>query len=901
MAKKTSIFILGIVLVSLFVTINAFNQDDKTDIGKTAEIGNIQDSTTPDEILETKYNVHYRLADYGKVHDYSTDGSPTINAAGDYIDISILRPVSGGSYRTFILKNGSIFLFNITNINDGLGYYESRLYKGLNISRPYHWNLDMTNFELQKAITTPTNLLLFGKNTSTYEISVHELAFNGSTFNYVTSLTLPNPVLFSSINDMDIYSISYLVPYTYIGGKFRDGSTNVPFGYMLNAGFTIVQDFTNITTSTTDCLAFDDAILSLQEIQILSLTHCILSNKHVITIDVNNKINYSAAISPIPLSMVPSYFRVSRMFYWYEIVDLVPTYNEAFSWCYITLATEFISYRFTVMSNTPALPYRYFYTLENDPNISFLSQQLESDMTVRSMTDFSDGMFIFGEDRRFTVWQTWFVSTGSISGIFFDVYIPYKIIIYDDVVANIDSFEVWFGDSRSLYHAYFNSDDIKVLSVGNSTVNKIVSQRCDVSHDQGSTDFQYIISGYVERNSSEICEVGVIPLYAQPFGNLLVPIPTMLSISSEFAFKNMGNGGIILRTSGNFQGTGSNMIDFQVRFDADYCPLILEILGLKYVNINIYYLVWEKYNNGTYTQKLLRNSFTAKSALLTYSFTLETAITIQDSHMLDELHVFSNGIEYSAYNLVFTEPNCTVLVTDKITNVTLFNSARLFSDPLNLPIKAKYEFVIKYFSNFDRLGFDFSLVSTFINGTEVSTESVRILSPDAEIVVKDFSGAVIRNVTVNKYISGTYVIIGLDIVQVIFNNKYNFTINLYLERGRTSVFYQLPSGTALVLRLALGEYRYIVTYVNGTEIFDRTLSLNASFGVSIGSTLITFPEPSPLIGGLSLASVIALLVIVGMIVIIMVSLAYLVQKIRNPKTSTNKNKPKSGYINFPRK
>jgi hypothetical protein len=835
-----SILIIIALVIIPVLTCFIIPVGDSTQIYK---VETLSTSTIPIPDFSTKYNIHYRMVNYDEVHRYSADNSPTINGAVDYIDISILRPTLSGngsenSYRTLVLKNGSILVFNVTNIHDGFTWYETGLEKGIDISYLLKWNLDMDEFELQKAFTTPTELVCLGKNTTTDEISIFQLKFTGTHFDYMSNVTIPNPGLFTSINDMKIYSAIYQTPYSYIAGKFRDGTTNIPFGYSLDGSFSIVQDFTNVSISTTDCLIFDDAILSLQPSSIVIYSFS-LTNKHVFMVDGSSKIVYNNTIEQIPLSYVPAYFRVSKPFNW-VIAGTVTYFYETLIWNYLT--TTFNTYRLFVNYSTD---YGVFYTIEKDQNIGFLPQQIESDVTIKIMTDLSDGVVLFGQDTRFKIWQTWFISSGSRSGLFFDIYIPYKLITYEEV-SNRESFEIWFGDSRGLFFAAFNANDSGILDYGNSSVNKIVSQQCHVSHAQGTSNFQYTISGYLERNSTNICEIGIIPLYAQPTGNPNFPDPTMLSVSSLYTFDNNIDGGIILQPSENFRGIGSNIIEFQVRFDADYCPLSVDYLGLKYIALNIYYLAWEKYDNGTYTQKLLKTTFTAKSALFMYSFALESAITIQDSHMLDELHVFNNGIEYSAYNLVFTAPNASLLVTDKFTNETLYNAGTWFSDPIKLPIAAKYEFWLRYYSTLDNLGFPWELVQTYINGSQVTTENIRVLSPNANIVVKDFSNTVIKNLTINRYIDGNYINIGLPIASIILSNQHDFTVDFFLTRNQKTIYYQLPPDTQIILRLALGKYTYIVMDLNGTEIEKKDIEFKSNDIPSITLGKKTIPEAQPI-------------------------------------------------------
>ena len=872
-AMVVIIFTISLFLIPLPVT------EDKKEITFPDETIN----SSTDQIITTDYNINYRMVSYKQVKQYNAGNNPAISGAEDVIGIvrfegltSPTPPSYPGSYRCIVLRNGTIYLFNVSHYTDPGILNEARLLPGygyqdgLEMEYVMKWNYDVSELEPQIAVQSlyGYGVIIFGKNSTTSAISLFSIDYDGTTFHYSYNYTLVKPALFASINDVHINDARYDGGYL-IGGKFVDGSTNVPFAYKLNSTLGVDVDFTNLTTSTTDYQAFDDCVVSVQAswFGITIISHYILTNKRVITISPGGTTIYENIEFPneITYSSIPTYVKVSNIF------TFNASYAESLSWGYLsTGGIEVFYLKSNMYYNWTSFTYYTITTIQQDPNVALLTQQIEPDNIFKSSVDFADGQIFYGMDTRFKVWQTWNVRSGSVSVIWFDWYIPYKIIKYDDVNPAL---EVWYGDSRGIWVAQFNGDIINVLEYGNSSVSHIISQRVDISHKQSTDSFQFTISGYLERKSNDICEVGIIPLIGVGLGDLYDPNPKLFTVNKQYTFTNIQEGGVVLRPKINFQGSGSKIIEFYVSFDADFCPYIKNFFGVNYVAFSMYALAWERYNNGTYTQKLLYGGFTAKSSLYMYSFALETGLSIQDSHMLDELHFFSNSLEYSPYNVFFTTPNASILVTDKVTNDTLFSGYMHFRDPLVLPIPAKYEFFIKTFSTLDQFGIDTGLFNIFVNNTEITTDNVRILSPNANIVFRDFANYVLKNVTISKNLNGSYIKVGLDVAQKIISNQYNYTINFYLTRGSTTIYYQLPGQTSIILRLGLGLYHYKVTDESGRTLVDKDITLSTAKTISIGVFTTTFPE-FPSVQGITVLDLITGLIISVGILIILVFIAY---------------------------
>lgn len=838
------------LVVIVNISIFAFISPMKNNTQKPTTNNIIQDSgPIIPKLISTDYDINYRMVKYAQAKQYRADNAPAISGAEDMLGVIRFEgminypgpPHFPGSYRLIVLRNGTSYLLNVSHYMDVGIQSEVRLLPGygyqggLEMEYVMKYNYDLTNFEPQIACGYNYGALIFGKNTTNNAIAIHSIQFNGTAFNQDYNYTIPNPSIFPGINDVKVYYATM----SYIAGKYIDSGTNLPFAYGLNGSFGIAMDFTNLTTSLTDYQVFDDCILSIQPsyFVVTVIGQYIFTNKHIIMTNPTDKAIKHVTELPIEItySMIPTYVKIGTVFTWNS------SYMEAIPYAFLTL-TSATSYYFQsqMYYNATSLTYEISWSIKIDPNVSLLTEQIEPDNMFKALLDFTDGQAFFGMDTRFKIWQMWDVRTGSVSNIWFDWYIPYKLIKYD---TTNPALEIWWGDSRGIWFTQFNGDMKNVLTIGNSSVSHIVNQRLDVSHSKGTDSFQFTISGYLERENDEICEVGIVPLIGIGQGDLYDPVPKLFTVNSRYEFLNTNQQcGVVLRPRINFQGTGSKIIEFFVSFDSDFCPVIKTFFGLNYVAYNMYVLVWERYNNGTYTQKVLNNAYMAKSALYMYSYALETGISIEDSHMLDELHFFSNGLEYSPYNVFFTTSNASVLVTDKVTNDTLYNYYTQFQDPLVLPIAAKYDFFIRYFSNLDRFGLDFNLVNTLVNGTQVTTDSIRILSPTARIVIKDFANSTIKDVIVNKNVEGQYVNLGLDIATIILSNNYNYTILFYLSKNNVTISYSLPSLSSIILRLALGKYHYIITDTDGNEILEKDIEFTTSTSISVGSWTLQFPN-----------------------------------------------------------
>lgn len=783
----------------------------------------------PIQYQDTKYNIHYRLVEYQQVFDYqSVSYGNVIGIAGRIVGVRT-------SYRMMAFVNGTIQVANVTNVDAGSD--ETSLVKGLDFQLLPSFNVNTIDFEPQKFTEysyNNLNVLMAGRNKTDNSIIVYRLVYNetAQSFIYFQNYTVATPGLFSFINNVIINDLSQATS-VYVGnivvsGRWKNGTSNIPFGYMIDytTGSTLM-DMTNLTTSTTDYQLHGQTIYAVRFSAFMFGYALICSNTMLVVQDIAGTIISVNNYPDIPVSTYMVYhFAIGRDDYSESVFVMPYTYWDVISNTQGSFLVE--------MDPT-------FFTVRQDPaSFALLNEMLVDDTIFKATSDFSDGVIFMGIDRNFHVWQDWVLGTGSIGGLF-DLYVPYKIVTYYEGTF-YGGFECWFGDSRGMWVAIFNRNDTGVLGIGNSTVNKIVTQRLDVNHVRGTNSFQFSVSGYVERYNNDLVEIGVVPLYALPYITFAGDNGTMFSTTATHVFLNTDNGGIILRPARAFIGTGGMITEFSASFDADYCPIIQTIFGFPSIPLQIQYIVYERYSNGTYTQKLLRTSFNAKSVIAMFSFVLDTSISIQDSHMLDELRVLADGIEYNPYSLTFTKPDIRLHVIDKITNQTLFNEDVRFTDPLLLPIPPKYEFALLYYSSLDYFGLDFGLVNTYVNNTPVTTDLIRVLSPTARIVTTDFANTTISDVIVEKAVDGFYIKIALPIATVIISNNYNYTIIFYLVKGTTTISYSIPSMASIILRLATGHYQYIVTNTKGKEILDKEIDFTSSTSIALGEFSLNFPD-----------------------------------------------------------
>jgi hypothetical protein len=133
-----------------------------------------------------------------------------------------------------------------------------------------------------------------------------------------------------------------------------------------------------------------------------------------------------------------------------------------------------------------------------------------------------------------------------------------------------------------------------------------------------------------------------------------------------------------------------------------------------------------------------------------------------------------------------------------------------------------------FYSNIDLLGLDFGLCSTYINGTQVTTEDIRVLSPTANITVKDFANVTLKTQIINKSRDGIYIKMGLDIATISFFNNYTHNVVLVVTRGNVVNSFTLAPGFTLQRRLAMGAYKYEVDYENGTMLYEKTISFSST-------------------------------------------------------------------------
>jgi len=841
----------------------------------------INSSSANETTVDTEYNIHFRMVKYASTLQYAGNVH-AINQFTDVIGIARMMNITtyrGKDYRVQGLTNGTLYVFNLTDVTSP-SPQETMLVQGMNLGFVSKWNLDTSDFEPQKLCSNDVGpgfsalprISIAGRNKTDNSLVIKVLGFNETdlTFYSVYNLSIPIPSCLTNLNGLGIYWAFYDSRESeyLISGKYLNGTTKIPFAYEIDdSSGSVILDMTNLTTSATDWQAFDDVILSMQPCY-NNGGFWLLTNKHVMLTPYSfTKTILNYQIQEILYNSI--YHSVGRVF---SFSDYTVNFYEILSWNYM-LSVGLSGKQFILIANFSVYDINLpnagiVLELREDPHLSLTSQIIDRDTIIKCASDFQDGVIFLGSDKRFDMWQTWTVGSGSIGG-FFDVYMPFSYIqqIGSSIGVNkpVEGFEYWYGDSRALWVVQFSLNDAAIFSVGNSSAKHVVSERIAISHSRGTNSFQFTISGYLERATGNIAEIGMIPLYMKPYA-VLGGIPTMLSVTTINHFLS-SSGGVLIRPINNYQATGAKIIDFQVSCEGDYCPITIAAFGYQIVGVYMTYIVWERYTNGTYTQKLMTDDIgLSKSALLLYSYSLETSITIQDSHLLDELHVFVDKLENNPYFVVFNTFNASLLVTDKITNKTLYDQATIFSDPCSLPIASKYEFYIRLFSTLDNLGFPFELVQVFVNNSQVSTDYIRILSPNANIVIRDFSNVIIINKTINRYVNGSYINLGLAIATIITSNQYPVAVDFFISRNGKSVHYQLPPETSIILRLALGTYHYLAMDLNGTTLQERdiTFKSNELPSITLGKKIATVPVPTELniivavisIGGITGAAIV---------------------------------------------
>lgn len=610
-----------------------------------------------------------------------------------------------------------------------------------------------------------------------------------------------------------------------IHGKYVNDTTDIPFIYTLDySGTSVTVTDTMQLNTTSHWMNFDDIILKVRNEAFGN--YYIITNQRFLYTDIPQTANFYINES-LPFTLP---YSLRNDFSNFGAWETPGDYYEDLAFVVVT------KLQISPTIDLDSTIIRWNKTgIATNPNVEFinvqygiLSRVLTGNTILSTTPDFSDGNYVFGLDHDANVWNTYSISTGDPSPFLFDVYFPYDILYI-----TASEVELIFADSRGLWIAQFTSSVESIYGIGTVDFDYVQISTMEIEHRRGVDYFEITAYGSMHRNMTDAVQFGIVP-YVLEFPGLGIGFSTT-DVSYFFQEE------VIIDPIQNFQGYMTQYGDFFVKFKCVYSPIFSPtVLNGTVLDVSISFVAYEIFGNGTYAQAYLEDT-NIRAAVLEYEYSLETAIQIEDSHLLNELHVFAGGTEYDPYSFYFTSPDELILMTDKITGDVLYNDTLVFSDPLIVPIPSKYEFFISYFSTLDKFGFSFDLVDTFVNGTEVNTESVRILSPDAIITVQDFAGEVIENITINKYQNGTYIKIGLDVAQIIVSNQYNYTINFYLTKGSSTIYYQLPGETAIYLRLALGEYRYRVTDTEGNELVDKNVTFTNAQTISIGVLTTDIP------------------------------------------------------------
>jgi hypothetical protein len=154
-----------------------------------------------------------------------------------------------------------------------------------------------------------------------------------------------------------------------------------------------------------------------------------------------------------------------------------------------------------------------------------------------------------------------------------------------------------------------------------------------------------------------------------------------------------------------------------------------------------------------------------------------------------------------------------------------------------------------FFSTIDNFGLEFSLLKLYVNGTRVTTNAPVMLSEMSRVTIRDYANSILYNQVLNLSITGIYLDLGLAITTITFSNEYNQTIIFYLMKGSVTVSFIIPRLSSITIRLAMGDYDYEITDLEGNELETGSMTFAAgdstSFFVVFGKVSILPPGGLP--------------------------------------------------------
>ncbi|MHA1892072.1 MAG: hypothetical protein ACTSYS_13850 [Promethearchaeota archaeon] len=740
------------------------------------------------------------------------------------------------TYRLVIYSNLTVFVFN----------YSSNVDR--DFQKKYSQSISISNIAKLTSINTIDKLYAISLDSNKINVTTFTINDSAITKAYSFHIYTPSSFTVSTTQINYIYADSYI---HVVGNYVLSNSSKIPLYYRVNEAGSFIEDSLGLNTTSNysqigETLYF---INSLSVTDFMFVSNDKFGSWDKTTYSVGN--NYTSLPSILDFTTIYHY-HFSKLREW----TLSPSSRKiaSFELAVIDNALTFYSHNYIFrrfLNNS-----QYTYEIKTtDELFGWNVYNIYKDTFINVIPDLSDGALISISDVRSTIWQSLIAKTGNYHGGF-DWYYPTG---YAEL--NNETCEIAISDSKSLYVVILTRNLSYFYNMNTTTIDSLVLNNIRINHVAGDSKFVYQLSGYIIRNTTDSVEINVQPILVKPDSdNFMFNTTSLYYVDTKVS---------VIPTR-NFIGVGSNYIEFSVWFEIPFCAIIDTFSGLKYVDLKAELLISEKMENGTYIvhyfdMDVIDNSF------YDYNFNLETRLAVSNA-LLDEIAIRIDNLEINPYAITFQRPFSNITIIDKITNKTIYNSTDvLFSDPLAITTIDRYEFHLSFYSNLDKFGLDFNLVNVFVNDSEVNSEDIRILSDDAKIVVKDFADNVLYNTTINKEQNGSYIKIGLDIAQVIINNRYNFTINFFLIKNDTTIYYQVPDSQSIVLRLALGSYRYRVEYANGTEIFDKNVTISYAksidIGVPVGFPSIP-PSISPTVLNLIIIFVIGILFFVGTIAII---------------------------------
>jgi len=154
-----------------------------------------------------------------------------------------------------------------------------------------------------------------------------------------------------------------------------------------------------------------------------------------------------------------------------------------------------------------------------------------------------------------------------------------------------------------------------------------------------------------------------------------------------------------------------------------------------------------------------------------------------------------------------------------------------------------------FYSTVDWFGLDNSLIRMFIDGSRVNIfNPLLYTNQEYNVTIRDFANVTLYTTNITPVLDGLYIDIGLDIAPVIVQNGYNHTVIFRLKRNNVTITYTLPRDSSIMLRLGMGNYDYIVTHINGTQILATSITISATSTLSFGWVELELPpgvQPDP--------------------------------------------------------